>query len=145
MFLQSLRADLIPVTVALQNDGLDTPANLAAFGSLEYMLDPGAGPDWTTEQNNFLLQNLLVLVTTLGGDTTQIAALFAPGAVFADVLTPPLPSLTGPVVFSSAQTPADVPEPATIGLLGGALLLLSFYATRRLRNIYLHGPLQRSD
>jgi hypothetical protein len=140
-----LRADLIPVTIALQDYGLDTPADLAAIASIESWLDPDAGPYWTTPENNYLLGNLLDLVTTLGGDSAEIAALFAPGAVFADVLVPPVPMAGGTVLTSTDQEQGSVPEPATMGLLGGALLLLSIYAMRRLRNIYLHGPLQRSD
>jgi hypothetical protein len=143
--LQTLRADLIPVTVALQQDGLDSPVDLAAIAAIESRIDPFAGPNWTTPENNYLLGNLLELVTTLGGDSSEIAALFAPGAIFADVLVPPAPMPGGAVLITSNEGQGNVPEPATMGLLGGALLLLSLYAMRRLRNIYLHGPLQRSD
>jgi len=114
-------------------------------------------PDWTTPENNELLGNLLELITTLGGNTADIAELYQPGAVFAldgapvvtPVDTPVVTSAITPVV-TSAITPAaqisNVPEPVTMGLLGGALLFLVGYARRRLRKINLHhGPLQRSD
>ncbi len=143
--LQTGRADLIPVTIALAEDGLESPANLAAVSAIEFLVDPGAGPYWTTEANNILLGNILDLVTSLGGDSGEIAELFAPGAVFAEVLEPSVPLVFGSAPVSSFETSESIPEPATMGLLGGAMLLLSLYAMRRLRNIYLHGPPQRSD
>lgn len=143
--LQTGRADLIPVTIALEEDGLESPSDLSAVSAIESLIDPGAGPDWTTEANNILLGNLLDLVTSLGGDSADIAALFQPGAIFADVLEPTVPMVSGSDLASGPQNSDGVPEPATMGLLGGAMLLLSLYAMRRLRKIYLHGPLQRSD
>ena len=147
--LQSARADLIPVTVALEDDGMDSPANLAAISTLESLIDPGGGANWTTQANNALLGNILNLVMTVGGDSAEIAELFQPGAIFADVLEPTLPLVSTSALAQSSETPVAVPEPATMGFLGGALLflrsLLSLYAMRPLRNINLHGPLFRSD
>ena len=143
--IQDLRADLIPVTIALEDDGLATPANLAAISTLEGLIDPGGGANWTTGANNVLLGDMLNLVTTLGGDSAEIAELFQPGAIFANVIEPGVPLMETPTLTLSSETPGVVPEPATMGFLGGALLLLGVYAMRRLRNINLHGPLLRSD
>jgi len=131
--VRSVRADLIPVTIALMDDGLDTPPNLAAISKVEGLIDPGGGANWTTEANNVLLGNILNLVTTLGGDSAEIAELFQPGAIFADVLEPSAPLVGTPALTLSSEIPGVVPEPATIGLLGGALILLGLYAVRRLR------------
>jgi hypothetical protein len=137
--LPAAYADLIPVTIALEEDGLNTPANLAAISTLESLIDPGGGANWTTEANNVLLGNMLNLVTTLGGDSAEIAQLFQPGAIFADVLEPTVPLISTFSLTQGSETPGVVPEPATIVLLAGALLFLSLY------EINFHGPLLRSD
>lgn len=143
--LQIANADLIPVNVALEEDGLDSPADLAAISTVESLIDPGGGANWTTQANNALLANILNLVMTIGGDSAEIAELFQPGAIFADVLEPGVPILGTSGRVLSSETPVAVTEPATMGLLGGPLLLLSLYAMRRPGNINLHGPLLRSD
>jgi hypothetical protein len=140
--LQRSRADTIPVTMS-PNDASDANV-LAGIGN---------DPDWTTPGNNELLGNLLGLITALGGNSADIAELYQPGAVFASDVPVSGISLVTPVVTSaitpgvpSGEQVSNVPEPVTMGLLGGALLFLIGYARRRLRKINLHhGPLQRSD
>jgi hypothetical protein len=134
LWLTGSRADTIPVTMS-PDDASDS----------NVLLGIGDDPEWTTPGNNELLENLLELITTLGGNSADIAGLYQPGAVFAS----DAPGLGTPLV-TSAITPAsqvsNVPEPVTMGLLGGALFFLVGYASRRLRKINLHhGPLQRSD
>ena len=138
LWLPPSRADMIPVTIS--------PDDASNSNVLAGLSDD---PDWTTPENNELLGNLLELITTLGGNTADIAELYQPGAVFALDGAPVVTPVDTPVV-TSAITPAaqisNVPEPVTMGLLGGALLFLVGYARRRLRKINLHhGPLQRSD
>ena len=153
--LAAARADTIPVTIS-PDDAAD-PVNTLAGGD---------DPEWTSASNIDLTGSLLDLITTLGGNSADIAALFQPGAALAgDAGTPSTPSslvtdaasnvaddAVSSVVSSpgTAESASSTPEPATMGLLFAALLFLIWYAGRRVRKIHRytsnpHGPLQRSD
>jgi len=133
--LQRSRADTIPV--AMSPDDASDSNVLAGISD---------DPEWTTPENDELLGNLLELITSLGGDSADIAELYQPGAVFAsDVPVSDTPLVTTSAIAPTAQV-SNVPEPVTMGLLVGPLLFLVGYASRRLWKINLHhGPLQRSD
>lgn len=140
-WLRGSNADTIPVTIS-PNDASDSGGSISLLGLSD-------DPEWTTAENNELLGNLLELITTLGGNSADIAELYQPGAVFAsDAIVSGTPLVT-PVVTSAiapVSQVSNVPEPVTMGLLGGALLFLVGYASRCLRKInFHHGPLQRSD
>jgi hypothetical protein len=105
---------------------------------------------FTTDANAALYTNLLELITTLGGDDSMIEELFQPGAIFANDVDP----LVVASALESSVESSSVPEPATMGLLGGALLLLCCYAffrtgriNREVRRAETHpdGPIQRAD
>ena len=135
-------ADAIPVTIS-PDDAADSSTSLSG----------GDDPEWTTASNIALTDSLLALVTTLGGNSADIGALFQPGAALAGdaVVSTPVISVTG-------SSGTNIPEPATIGLPIAGLLLLMWYAARRVRVIRQdastdaltypfidHGPLHRSD
>jgi hypothetical protein len=134
------RADLIPVTISADDSALLSS------------LSGGSDPEWTTASNIALTGSLFELVMSLGGNEADIAALFQPGGALAGysggtVLVSDAGSnvVSGAVSNVVTSYPASsTPEPATMGLLFGALLLLFWYAMRRVRKIH-HGPLQRSD
>lgn len=101
---------------------------------------------FTTDANAELYSNLLALITTLGGDQSMIDELFAPGAIFAGQ-TDPFAQVSGQAQLSIQETApqSGVPEPATMGLLGGALLFFCCYAFLRSVKTRSHGPIQRAD
>jgi hypothetical protein len=147
-------ADTIPVTIS-PDDAADSVNTLAG----------GDDPEWTSASNIDLTGSLLDLITTLGGNSADIAALFQPGAALAgyagapstsstpsDVVTDVASNVVDDAVSNADTTDssASTPEPATMGLLFAALLFLIWYAGRRVRKIHRytsnqHGPLQRSD
>jgi hypothetical protein len=108
---------------------------------------------WTSNANAALYSNMLALITTLGGDQGLIAELFQPGAIFAGQSNPLLVASTPAVSnFEVLSSQAPVPEPATMGLLGGTLLFLCCYALLRtarvkaaLRRMPSYGPIRRTD
>ena len=119
-------------------------------------------PQWTNGHNQALTGNLLNLLTTLGGDDSQIGLLFQPGAVFGHPALPKGARAESPLVAQLAgnslspvyspqgssqrsSQPSSVPEPATLGVLAGSLVLLSFYAMYCARKIELDESLQRID
>lgn len=136
--LRGVRADTIPAAVVTSSDSTDTGPDLTTVAA-DDTLGLSDDPEWTTLENNELTENLLALITSLGGNSTDIAALFAPGAVLADSGTD-----LGIDGSSGAFTDSTTPEPATMGLLGVALLLLSYLALRRrvAENNLKDGPLQ---
>jgi hypothetical protein len=115
----------------------------------------GADQLWTSDANAALYTNMLALITTLGGDQALIAQLFEPGAVFAGQTNPLTVANSQAVVnFQEFSAPSGVPEPATMGLLGGTLLFLCCYAfflagsvrgAKRQPPTEAHGPIQSTD
>ena len=92
---------------------------------------------WTTDTNAALYNNMLLLITTLGGDPNLIAQLFQPGAVFSGQGNPlATPSLQSALVLDSVSTQSSAtPEPATMDLFGGALLFFCCFALLRDRQL----------
>ena len=87
---------------------------------------------WTSNANAALYSNLLALITTLGGDDSLIAQLFQPGAIFAGEVDPAASTGSQPLIVTGDESlQPSVPEPATMGLFGGALLFLCCYALVR--------------
>jgi hypothetical protein len=82
---------------------------------------------WTNQANAALYGNLMELILTLGGDNAMIDQLFAPGAVFSGSGSTPAANVNANVLSGSSSQSAT-PEPGTMGLLGGTLLLLTCYA-----------------
>jgi hypothetical protein len=101
---------------------------------------------WTTNANAALYSNLFALITTLGGEQSMIDELFQPGAIFAGE-GDPFVQVNGQALLSIQGTSSQsgVPEPATMGLLGGALLFFCCYAFLRSARTLSHGPIQRAD
>ena len=146
------RANTIPSSVVIGHEpDILPPADYSFFEFSQV-------PQWTNGHNQALTGNLLNLVTTLGGDNSQIGLLFQPGAVFGhpalaqgaraeSPLVPQLPGYSLSPVYSSqgSSQGSSVPEPTTLGLLAGSLVLLSYYAIYRVRKIELHESLERID
>jgi hypothetical protein len=117
-------------------------------------------PQWTNAENLALTSDMLSLILTLGGDPNLIALLYQPGAAFAEHGTStssngvPFNQPSGVVALQESVPSASAPEPATMELLGGTLLLLSWYAAARIHRVKeavvhvpgpaSHGPIQRS-
>ena len=133
--VQPAAADAITAPITFEN-ALGQPMTLQeavdAAGDSVYMLfDLGTGQEWTTAATSALPENLLVTILSLGGDSASIDELFQPGAVFADLSGGP-------------SAPAVVPEPATLILLSGALVLsFAAYSRARLRNSRLKHPIPK--
>ena len=97
---------------------------------------------WTSDANAALYSNLLLLITTLGGDQGMMSQLFQPGAVFSGQGQPQ-------IVLQGSGSQGAVPEPGTMGLIGGTLLFLccyAFYRTDRMNRLARqdqpNGPIQ---
>jgi hypothetical protein len=80
---------------------------------------------WTSAQNIAMLNYWLRLVMDLGDNPSLLLGLDGLG------MTDSPASSTA----VSQQSPGNVPEPLTLGLLGGGLVCLGFYAARRSRRI----------
>ena len=114
MFLVLLgisRADSISILSsgnAALNSGLDTLPDLGNGLS--------GAPEWTTAENIGLTGNLFALITTLGGNSADIALLFQNGAVFgnlnANVITQSMVA-AAPVSPLTPKTASSSPAAAT--------------------------------
>jgi hypothetical protein len=96
---------------------------------------------WTNARNLGVTDGLLNLILALGGGSSPLMSqLYAPGAVFA---TPeaPVAVASGVVavdtvqIVTQAQPSGSAPEPASIGLLAGATMLLLSWALIRVRKM----------
>jgi hypothetical protein len=118
-------ANTLPGTITLTSPSI----SMLALEEELFGLDPAdsyslaaANQLWTSNANAALYSNMLLLITTLGGDQGMMSQLFQPGAIFSGQ-----PQFA--VQSSGAQ--GTVPEPGTMGLLGGTLLFLCCYAFYR--------------
>lgn len=104
---------------------------------------------WTNDSNAALYGNMLLLITTLGGNQGMMSQLFQPGATFSSKPNPYAQVSSAQIVLQGSSAQGAVPEPGTMGLLGGTLLFLccyGFYRTDRtnrlVRQHLLNGPIQ---
>ena len=154
-----------------RGDSISTPPDLGGGLGTGNSLPPSdyslfsssQTPQWTNWQNIALTGNLLNLVLTLGGDSSQIALLFQPGGVFSQpaVLSQPVvfsqPAVlvaqsigsSSPIISSVPSLVAEssqvsnVPEPDTMVLLCGSLVMYGFLAYR-MRQFKLYVARQRT-
>jgi hypothetical protein len=145
----------------------ETSISMLELEEALFGLDPADGYSiaqesqlWTSNANAALYTNMMELITTLGGNSAMIAELFEPGAVFAGQ-TDPLAVTSSPTLVNipgvSSQLVSiqpSIPEPATMGLLGEALLFLcccAFFRRGRMRaaacqsQTQPHGPIRPAD
>jgi hypothetical protein len=102
---------------------------------LPFPSQPDPSQPWTSAENIATMNYWMALVSELGNDPSLLAQLQGLGMITTQVAATPPNSQVGSV--SSQNSPADVPEPLTLALLGGGLLLFASYAGTRVRRIRL--------
>jgi hypothetical protein len=161
---QSCLADAISTTPSLSDPSvsmLELEASLFGLDQADGYSIAAASQLWTSDANAALYSNMMELILTLGGDSAMINQLFQNGAVFSgpSIGQSVGQSTGGPFASVSFQQSSssqiETPEPATMGLLGGTLLLLAWYAKHRaakMRPLFagparrpLYGPISTAD
>jgi hypothetical protein len=139
--------DITAVSVSVVDDGIgDLPASDLSGWFFSPDPDPPfpAEPDpsqaWTSPENLETMNYWLSLVEELGDDPSNdpsndpslLPQLYGLGMIRSPDLTPAQISrlILSNNELISQKTVGDVPEPATLGLLGGGLALLGLYAAR---------------
>jgi hypothetical protein len=127
-------ADSVITPITISNSSV----SMLALEEELFGLDPSdsysqaaANQLWTSDANAALYANMLLLITTLGGDQSMISQLFQPGAIFAGQTNPYAAVSQPQIALQTSGAQGAAPEPGTMGLLGGALLFLCCYAFYR--------------
>jgi hypothetical protein len=100
--------------------------------------EPDPSQPWTSEANIETMNYWLSLVLDLGDDSALLSQVYGLGMVDSPNLAP---TQISQLILSNDQLLAqesigNVPEPATLGLLGGGLAVLGLYAFL-LRRIFI--------
>lgn len=137
----------IPPALAntITNDG-QVPDSLADIPPPElvgWFLTYNPANEWTSLENIATLESWLLVVEEISLNSALAGQYYLAGINDANE------TATYQILMSAYQTQQDpVPEPATLGLLGGSLAILLLYTGLRLRKMTAgstYGPLRRTD
>jgi hypothetical protein len=112
---------------------LELEAELFGLNPADFYSVSGSDPFWNAD-NASLYGNLGALILSLGGDSSMISQLFVGGGAFSGGGSLGQPAASANVL-SGGDNQSPTPEPATMGLLGGALLFFGCYAIYRSRKL----------
>jgi hypothetical protein len=104
---------------------------------LPFPAEPDPSQPWTSAANIETMNYWLSLVMDLWDDQTLLSQLYGMGMISSPDLTTTQISrlILSNDQLISQETSGSVPEPVTIGLLGGGLAFLGLYAVARKRRI----------